>query len=1033
MISQFCIKRPIFAAVLSIIIVLVGITSILTLPVDQYPDMAPPTVTVSGSYSGATADVTAESVSVPIEQKINGVPNMLYMSSTSSNGGSSKIKITFNVGTNPDFAAIDVQNKVQQAEADLPGDVITDGVTVEKTSAIPLMTLILRSSEERYDDLYLSNYVTLNIQQALKRIPGVGKVRNTGARTYTMRIWLNPNALAAYGLTPADVVSAVKEQNVNSAAGSVGTQPAVDDIKLSLTINAGGKLNDAQSFEEIIVKAADNGALIRLRDVGRVELGASAYKLVSRHNASSSAVIIVLLLPGYNALTVADEVKKVMRRLSNKFPTGISYDTAFDSTQFIKASIDAVVMALLEALLLVGLVVFVFLQNWRTTLIPMLAAPVSIIGTFIFLSIMGFTINTISLLALVLAIGLVVDDAIVVVENVERLLKKGGLTVAEATSKAMKELTSALVATSLVLAAVFLPVAFLGGISGKLYREFALTLTVAVLISTFVALTLSPALCALLMKKDQKESRLFAGFNRLISTTTRRYGVVVSATMMRAWRSVLLYLALFAVAAFLFTRLPVAFVPLEDAGSIYADLQLQPGTSVNITDGVVKRIEAQLIDHPAIGHMITLSGENLTSGSGEENAYMQFSLKPWEERDDTDIETVMAEISEVLSRIPEITFRVFQPPPIAGMGERSGFTMELQDRSGSNSQGLAEVTQQIVTAAALLPEVRGVSTTLNPTVPMLRLNIDRAMVKTLNISLSDLNTTLKQLTGSSTVSDFNLYGRTYKVKIQAESDFRRRPEDLKKYYVRSGNDVLVPLSILATFEYGSGPGTVTRHNLFGSATIAGSPAQGYSSGQAMLAMEKQADELMPKGFAYEWSGMSYQEKQSGGQAAIAMLLAIVFVYLFLAALYESWLIPLAVLTIVPVALAGAVAIVYLRGLDNNIFFQIAMVSLIGLAAKNSILIVEFARTLYDEGMSAKEAALEAARKRFRPILMTSFAFILGLLPLVLSSGPGAESRISISTGTLGGMIAATTIGILFVPMFFVLFVALGKKLRPTKK
>lgn len=1030
MISQFCIKRPIFAAVLSILIVLVGITSIFTLPVDQYPDMAPPTVTVSGSYGGATADVTAESVSVPIEQEINGVPNMLYMSSTSSNGGSSKIKITFNVGTNPDFASIDVQNKVQQANSDLPEDVITNGVTVEKTSAIPLMTLILRSSEARYDDLYLSNYVTLNIQQALKRIPGVGKVRNTGARTYTMRIWLNPDALSAHGLTPGDVVSAVKEQNVNSAAGSVGTQPAVDDIKLSLTINAGGKLKDAQSFGEIIVKATGDGALIRLRDVARVELGASAYKLVSRHNGSSSAVIIVLLLPGHNALEVADQVKEVMGQLSKKFPTGISYDTAFDTTQFIKASIDAVVISLLEALLLVGLVVFVFLQNWRTTLIPMLAAPVSIIGTFIFLSIMGFTINTISLLAMVLAIGLVVDDAIVVVENVERLLKKGNLSPAEATSKAMKELTSALVATSLVLAAVFLPVAFLGGISGKLYREFALTLTVAVLISTFVALTLSPALCALLMKKDQKESRLFAGFNKLIARTTERYGAAVSTTMVRVWRSVFLYLTLFAIAAFFFTRLPVAFVPLEDTGSIYADLKLQPGTAVSVTDKVVKRIETQLVGHPAIGHTITLSGENLTSGSGEENAYIQFSLKPWDERDGTDIETVMADIAAVLDRIPEITYRVFQPPAIAGMGERSGFTMELQDRSGSNSRGLAEITNKIVAAASQLPEIRGVNTTLNPTVPMLKLKIDREMVKTLNISLKDLNSTLKQLTGSSTVSDFNLYGRTYKVKIQAEADFRRRPEDLQNYYIRSGNGVLVPLSILATFEYGSGPGTVTRHNLFSSATIAGSPAQGYSSGQAMAAMEKLADEMMPDGFAYEWSGMSLQEKKSGGQAGIAMLLAIVFVYLFLAALYESWLIPLSVLTIVPVALAGAIAIVYLRDLDNNIFFQIAMVSLIGLAAKNSILIVEFARTLYDEGMSATDAALEAARQRFRPILMTSFAFILGLLPLVLSSGPGAEARISISTGTLGGMIAATTIGILIVPMFFVLFVALGKKLRP---
>ncbi|KGJ87518.1 efflux RND transporter permease subunit [Thalassotalea sp. ND16A] len=1030
MISQYCIKRPVFASVLSIVIVLVGAVSILKMPIDQYPNISPPQVTISGSYSGATAAITAESVSIPLEQKVNGVPNMLYMTSSSNNGGSSKIKITFDVGTNPDFAAIDVQNKTKQAEADLPGDVITDGVTVEKTSTVPLMTLILRSSEERYDDLYLSNFVTLQIQQALKRIPGVAKVRNVGARTYSMRVWLRPDDLASYSLTPSDVVDAIKEQNANAAAGSLGSQPASGDINLSLTINASGKLKDAESFGNIIVHATDNGALIRLKDVARIELGASAYKLISQHNGQSAAIAALLLLPGANALEVAEEVRTTMTELSEQFPEGISYQIAYDTSVFIEAAITEVVITLIEALLLVSAVVFLFLQDWRTTIIPMLAAPVSIIGTFTFLAAFGFSINTISLLAMVLAIGLVVDDAIVVVENVERIMQEKAISAAQATSMAMQELTGALVATSLVLAAVFLPVAFLGGISGELYKEFAITLTVAVLISTVVALTLSPALCALLMKPEKKSLPIFNWFNKKIDALTCKYTGYVTAAIKRTARSVVLFIALFTVGLFIFKQLPVGFMPLEDTGMFYADIQLQPGTAVSRTAKTTFNLEKELTAHPAIEQIITLTGENLSNGSGEENAYFQIMLKPWDDRADYTMEKTMNDVSKIITAYPELTYKVFQPPAIAGMGERSGFSFELQDRSGSNSEGLAEIAKSFIQKAKFLPQIGNISSTLSGDIPMLKLIVDREMVKTYGVNLADLNTLLKQLTGSSSASDFNMFGRTYKVKVQAEAQFRRRPEDLSLFYIKSGSGALIPLSMLAKIEYSAGAGNISRHNLFTSASIGGTPAQGYSSGQAMAAIEKLAAEELPDGFAYEWTGMSYQEKNASGQAGSAMLLAVVFIYLFLAALYESWVIPIPVLLIVPIALAGAAIIAWIVGIENNLFFQISAVALVGFSAKNSILIVEFAKSLHQQhGRTIKQAAIEAAEQRFRPIVMTSVSFILGILPLVISMGPGALARQSISTGTLGGMIAATTIGIILVPLFFVIFVSFAANIK----
>ncbi len=1018
MIAQYCINRPVFASVLSIVLVLVGITALMNMPIDQYPDITPPTVTVSGSYSGATADIAAEAVAVPIEQRINGVPNMLYMTSSSTNSGGVKINITFDIGTSSDFAAIDVQNKVKMAESELPMDVITNGVSVEKSSSIPLMTLVIRSSEERFDDLYLSNFVTLNIQNALKRIPGVGRTRNTGSRSYSMRIWLDPDALASYGLTPTDVSNAIKEQNKNAAAGVVGSQPSSEQVNLKLPISAAGKLTDADGFGNVVVLATNDGALIRLRDVAKVELGSSAYTLVSRHNGESAAILGIMLLPGANALEVAKNVRETMAELAKTFPQGISYQVAFDASDFIGSAILEVTWTLIEALALVALVVFIFLQNWRTALIPMLAAPVSIIGTFVFLLAFGFTINTISLLALVLAIGLVVDDAIVVVENVERLMSEQGLDVRTATSTAMKELTGALIATSLVLAAVFLPVAFLAGISGKLYREFAVTLTVAVLISTFVAMTLSPALCTLLMKPKQKKHAIFIWFNNKLDILTSHYTGYVQSTLKRTVRSLIIFLSLCFIAFFIHSQLPQSFVPKEDQGQLNVDISLQPGTSVLRTDELMKQIEQDILAHPAVAHTLALTGENRTNGGGEENGSFQVFLKPWDKRSGYHVNDVQKDLLERLEKYPPITALVMQPPAIAGLGSGAGFELQLQDTTGSNQYALNDAAFKLVEAANNLPELANVSTSLKADVPLLRLEIDREMLKTFDVSLSDLYTSLNQLTGSSNVSDFSLYGRVYRVKMQADANFRKRPEDLSRFYIRSGKGALVPLSLLAKFVYDAGPGTLSRHNLFTSVSISGGAAPGYSSGQAMTAIRNLMNETLPPGVGFEWTGLSYQEQEASGQAGLAMLLAIVFVYLFLAALYESWIIPIAVLLIVPIAVAGAALLVYVRGMENNLFFQISLVALVGLAAKNAILIVEFAKTLREQGMSEYNAALEAAKQRFRPILMTSLSFILGILPLALSSGPGAVARVSISTGTLGGMIAATTMGLLLVPWFF---------------
>jgi multidrug efflux pump len=1031
-ISRFCIDRPIFAAVISIVIVLVGTISVLSLPIDQYPDITPPAASVTATFPGATATSVAESVSAPIEKQLNGVPNMIYLESNSKNNGSSKVTVTFAVGTNIDLAAVDVQNEVKLAEADLPVDVMQEGVSVEKLANVELMKIAIRSDDPKFDEIYLSNYMSINIRDEMKRIPGVGRTRNNGSRRYSMRIWLKPNRLAAYSLTTNDVRDAVREQNVATAAGVIGGQPTDDDVMLTYPVSAEGRLDTAEEFGDIIIRANPDGSMVRLRDVSRVELGAKSYTLDSRLNGGPAAVLGIYLLPGANALEVSKRVRERMAELERRFPSGLDWLVVYDSAEFIQQSITEVIITLIEALLLVVLVVYLFLQNWRTTLIPSLAVPVSVIGTFIAMLVMGFSLNTVNLLALVLVIGIVVDDAIVVVENVERLMVEENLAPREATIRSMDELTGALVATSLVLAAVFVPVALLPGITGMIYREFAVTITVAVLLSTLVALTLSPALCAILLKQEEvgQKNALFRKIDQWLETGAERFGDAVGLTLVHMKRTVMAFLLMGGVAYFLMGAVPASFMPVEDKGQFFIDFELHQGSSVNRTKPVVNRAEAFVMKHPAVEHVFSLAGENRRSGANEANGQLEVILKPWDQRKGGGytVEKVIEEVRAELETYPEILVQVSQPPAVPGLGLGSGVDLVLQDLAGTNWEGLLEATESIIHEANLHPVLTGVASPVKPETPELFLDVDRSEAKALGVPLADIYGTMRTLTGSLIVNDFNLYGRVYRVRMQAEAEFRKRPDALQYYYVRSSSGAMVPMSVLAELNYSTGPAAIDHYNMFTAAKISGDASSGYSTGQAISAMREVLDSNLPPGIGYEWTGLTAQEIKAGGQAVIAMALAVVFVYLFLCALYESWTIPFAVLLIAPTAIFGALVAVYVRGLEANIFFQIAMVALVGMAAKNSILIVEFAKQLVESGMPFKEAALHSAKQRFRPIMMTAVSFIFGVMPLVLSSGPGAVARQSISTAVLGGMIVATSLGILVVPLFFVLFGRLDGKL-----
>ncbi|MDE5703123.1 multidrug efflux RND transporter permease subunit [uncultured Bacteroides sp.] len=1018
---NFFIDRPVFSAVISILIVIVGIIGLTMLPIDQYPQITPPVVKISASYPGASALTVSQAVATPIEQELNGTPGMLYMESNSSNSGGFSATVTFDISADPDLAAVEIQNRLKLAESRLPAEVVQNGISVEKQAASQLMTICLMSSDPKFDEIYLSNFATLNVLDLLRRIPGVGRVSNIGSRYYAMQIWVQPDKLANFGLTVADLQNALKDQNRESAAGVLGQQP-VKGLDITIPITTQGRLSTVAQFEEIVIRANADGSIIRLRDVARVSLEASSYNTESGINGGNAAVLGIYMLPGANAMEVAENVKKAMEEISANFPDGLSYEIPFDMTTYISESIHEVYKTLFEALVLVIIVVYLSLQNWRATLIPIVAVPISLIGTFGFMLIFGFSLNMLTLLGLVLAIGIVVDDAIVVVENVERIMYEEKLSPYDATKKAMEGLTGAIVATSLVLAAVFVPVSFLGGITGQLYRQFTVTIVVSVLLSTVVALTLSPVMCSLILKPEsrKRKNKVFRYINYALNTGNRKYVRQISHVIGNP-RRVMGAFGIVLVGIFLLNRLiPTSFLPVEDQGYFKVELELPEGATLERTRTVTERAVEYLMQNPTVEYVQSVVGSSPRVGSSQARSELTVIMKPWEARDGQTVDKVMAQVKKDLQEYPECKVYLSTPPVIPGLGSSGGFEMQLEARGDATFDNLVQATDTLMYYASQCKELSGLSSSLQADIPQLYFDVDRDKVKLAGVPLADVFSTMKAYTGSVYVNDFNMFNRIYRVYIQAEASYREHKENINLFFVRGTGNVMIPLTSLGTTSYTTGPGSIKRFNMFNSTVIRGGAAEGYSSGQAMEVIERVAREHLPDNIGVEWSGLSYQEKQAGGKTALILALVFLFVFLFLAALYESWSIPVAVLLSLPVAALGAYLGVWLGGLENDVYFQIGLVMLVGLAAKNAILIVEFAKEQVDGGANVVKAALRASQLRFRPILMTSLAFILGMLPMVIASGPGAASRQAIGTGVFFGMILAVTIGILLVPFFFVL-------------
>lgn len=1019
--SDFFIDRPVFSAVLSIIIVVIGIIGLTMLPIDQYPQISPPAVRISASYPGASALTVSQGVATPIEQELNGTPGMLYMESSSSNTGSFSATVTFDISTNPDLAAVEIQNRVKLAESRLPAEVIQNGITVEKQASSQLMTICIRSTDEKFDEIYLSNYATLNVLDLLRRVPGVGRVSNIGSRYYAMQIWVQPDKLANLGLTVQDIQSALKDQNRESAAGVLGQQP-VEDVDISVPITTQGRLSSVDQFENIVVRANPDGSIIRLKDVARISLEAQSYNTESGLNGENAAVISISLLQGANAIQVAKDVKKAMEEISKSFPDGITYEIPIDMTTYISESIREVYKALFEALFLVIMVVFLSLQSWRATLIPVIAVPISLIGTFGFMLIFGFSLNLLTLLGLILAIGIVVDDAIVVVENVTRIMEVEKISPYEATKKAMKELGGALVTMSLVLCAVFVPVSFLGGITGQLYRQFTITIVVSVLISTVVALTLSPAMCARILRPEDKSKKniVFRYINLFLSKGNKKYVGLVQKSI--AWpKRMLVGFAIILAAIFVMNRVvPSSFMPTEDQGYFKVQFELPEGATLQRTRVVTDRAIEYLKKNPYVDYVQNVTGSSTRSGSNQAYSELTVILKPWEERKKTTIDEIMAEVEAEFSRYPEAKVYLNTPPVIPGLGNSSGFEMVIEARGDASMEDLQRASDTLMYYAAQRKELSGVSSSFQSEIPQLYFDVDRDRVKLSGVPLSDIFSTMKAFTGSVYVNDFNMFNRIYRVYIQAEAPYRAHKDNINLFFVRNAGGEMIPLTALGSTHYTTGPGNIDRFNMFNSASITGVGAHGHSSGQAMEIMEEIANEKLPDNIAVEWSGLSYQEKKAGSQTGMIFALVFLFVFLFLAAQYESWSIPIAVILSLPIAMLGAYLGVWIAGLENNIYFQIGLVMLMGLVAKNAILIVEFAKIEMEKGMDAVTAAVKAAHLRFRPILMTSLAFILGMLPLVFASGPGSASRQSIGVSVFFGMVVAITFGLIMVPFFFVM-------------
>ena len=1028
---SFFIDRPVFSAVISIVIVIVGIIGLTMLPVDQYPQITPPVVKISASYPGASALTVSQAVATPIEQEINGTPGMLYMESNSSNSGGFSATVTFDVSADPDLAAVEIQNRIKLAESRLPAEVIQNGISVEKQAPSQLMTICLTSSDPKFDEIYLSNFATINVLDLLRRIPGVGRVSNIGSRYYAMQIWAMPDKLANFGLTVQDLQNALKDQNRESAAGVLGQQP-VQGLDITIPITTQGRLSSAKQFEDIVVRANANGSIIRLRDVARVSLEASSYSTESGINGENAAVLGIYMLPGANAMEVADNVKKAMEEISANFPEGMSYEIPFDMTTYISESIHEVYKTLFEALVLVVLVVFLSLQSWRATLIPVVAVPISLIGTFGFMLIFGFSLNILTLLGLILAIGIVVDDAIVVVENVEHLMETEKLSPYEATKKAMNGLASALIATSLVLCAVFVPVSFLSGITGQLYRQFTITIAVSVLLSTVVALTLSPVMCSLILKSGsgKKKNIVFRKINEWLNISNHKYIGVISRVIKHP-RRLMSAFGMVLIAIFIIHRLiPTSFLPVEDQGYFKVELELPEGSTLERTRIVTDRAVQYLEQNPYVAYVQNVTGSSPRVGSNQARSELTVILKPWEERKNTTINKIMEKVEKDLREYPECRVYLSTPPVIPGLGTSGGFEMQLEARGEATFENLVQAADTLMYYAQKRKELTGLSSSsLQSEIPQLYFDVDRDKVKMLGVPLADVFSTMKAYTGSVYVNDFNMFNRIYKVYIQAEAPYREHKENINLFFVKAANGAMVPLTSLGNASYTTGPGSIKRFNMFTTAVILGSAAQGYSSGQAMEIMEQIAREHLPDNIGVEWSGLSYQEKKAGGQTGLVLTLVFLFVFLFLAAQYESWTVPIAVLLSLPVAALGAYLGVAVCGLENDIYFQIGLVMLVGLAAKNAILIVEFAKVQVDNGGDLVQSAIHAAQLRFRPILMTSLAFVLGMLPMVLASGPGSASRQAIGTGVFFGMIFAIVFGIVLVPFFFVLIYKAKEKVQ----
>lgn len=1017
--TTFFITRPIFASVLSIIIVLAGLTSALQLPIAQYPQIAPPTVLVTATYPGASAETIAKTVAAPIEEQLSGIENLLYFSSSADSSGTLTITATFEIGTDIDRATFNVRNRVNIAQSRLPDDVRRIGLTIQKRSNDILIVIMLISKEKMHDTLFLSNYATLNVLDEIKRIKGVGDARVFGGQDYSMRIWLRPDRMAQLGVTTSDIASAIRAQNAQYASGRIGQEPAPADQQLAYTVIAKGRLLEPEQFGNIVIRGSGSRGVLYLKDVARIELGSQSYNVRTTLNGQPGTGIPIFLQSGANALETADAIKKKMDELSLRFPEGMEYVVPYDTSKFVKASIWEVIKTLGEAMVLILLVVYLFLQSWRATLIPMIAVPISLVGTFAGLWLLGFSINTLTLFAMVLSIGTVVDDAIIVLENIERLMEEEKLSPINAAIKSMKQVSRAVVAIVLVLCAVFVPVAFLGGIAGELYRQFAVTVAVAVVISGVVALTLTPALCAILLKKTHGEAAFFKMFNRGFINLTNFYTRTVDLTIRHKIIGAFAFISIIAIATYLLKIIPGSFVPPEDQGYVVTATVLPDGATLARTTKTAEAVRAAIAQDPAVSHQFVVNGFDLIGGGNKTSSATMFvAFKDWSERTAT-AEDIVKKLTGIGMMQPDGLAMAFNPPAIRGLGNAGGFEVYVQSHGDPDPSRLSGVVNNFIEALNQESRLSSINTFFRPTVPQFFVEVDEAKAISQGVPITDIYATLQSTMGSFYVNDFNRSGRTYRVQMQAEPQYRMKPEDLGRVYVRSQSGGMVPLSALSKVSDLVGAEQLERYNGLLSARILGSGAPGVSSGDAIKLVEEVAAKNLPDNYHISWTGQAYQEKRTGSAAIFAFSFAIIMVFLILAAQFETWTLPLAVIMAVPFALTGALFAVLFRGMPNDVYFQVGLIALIGLAAKNAILIVEFASQKMKEGMPVAQAAIAAARLRFRPIIMTSMTFVLGIVPLVIATGAGSAARQSMGTGVFGGMIFATFIATIFIPLFFV--------------